>query len=61
MKTDPCPYVFEYSHDVLKKKTRILDIINTDKKSFIRISIESSLQEIWIRIRFLEIYGPPFN
>ena len=49
----------EYSPDVLKKKTRILDIFNTDKKCFIKISIESSPREILIRIRFLEINGSP--
>ena len=30
--TDPCLYFFEYSPDVLKKKTKVLDISNTDKK-----------------------------
>ena len=59
VKTDPCPYLFEYSPDFLKKKTRILDFFNTDKKCFIKISIESSPHEILIRIRFLEINGSP--
>ena len=36
LKTDPCPYLVKYSHDVLKKKTNVLDIINTDKKYFIK-------------------------
>ena len=36
MKTDPCLYFFEYSPDVLKKKTKLLDIFNTDKKCFIK-------------------------
>ena len=40
--TDPCLYFFEYSPDVLKKKTKVLDISNTDKKCFIQINIESS-------------------
>ena len=31
---DPCLYFFEYSHDVLNKKTKVLDIFNTDKKMF---------------------------
>ena len=31
VKTDPCLYFFEYSPDVLKKKTKVLDIFNTDK------------------------------
>ena len=26
LKTDPCPYLVKYSLDVLKKKTKILDI-----------------------------------
>ena len=31
VKTDPCPYLLKYSPDVLKKKTRVLDIFHTDK------------------------------
>ena len=27
VKTDPCPYLFEFSPDVLNKKTRVLDIL----------------------------------
>ena len=57
--TDPCLYFFEYSPDVLKKKTKVLDIFNTDKKCFMKINIESSPPEIRIRIRFLEINGSP--
>ena len=49
MKTDP---LFECSPDVLKKKTKVLDIFNMDKKYFRKINIESSPPEIWIRIRF---------
>ena len=30
VKTDPCLYFFEYSPDVLKKKTKVLEIFNTD-------------------------------
>ena len=37
-KTDPCLYLFELSPDVLKKTTRVLDISNTTKKSFIKMS-----------------------
>ena len=40
-------------------KTKVLDIFNTDKKCLIKNNIESSPQEIWIRIRFLEISGYP--
>ena len=36
VKTDPCQYVFEYSLNVLKKKTRVLDNFNTDKKYLIK-------------------------
>ena len=54
-KTDSCQYFF----DVLKKKTKVLDIFNMDKKCFMKINIESSPPEIWIRIRFLEISGSP--
>ena len=54
-----CLYFFEYSSDVLKKKKKVLDILKTDKKCFIKINIESSPPEIWIRIRFLEINGSP--
>ena len=45
------------TRDVLNKKTKVLDIFNTDKKCFMQINIESSPSEIWIRIRFLEING----
>ena len=31
VKIDPCLFFFEYSPYVLKKKTKILDIFNTDK------------------------------
>ena len=55
--TDPFLYFFKYSPDVLKKKTKVLDIFNTNKKCFIKINIESSPPEIWIR--FLEINGSP--
>jgi hypothetical protein len=53
-KTDPYPNLVKYSPDVLEKKTKVLDFINTDKTCFIKINIESSPREIWIRIRFLE-------
>ena len=35
-KPDPCLYFFEYSPDVLKKKTKVLDILNMDKKCFMK-------------------------
>ena len=59
VKTDPCWYLLESSPDVLKKKTRVLDMFNMDKKCFIKIDRELCPQEIWIRIRFLEINGSP--
>ena len=37
----------------------LLDIINTDKTCFIKINVESSPQEIWIRIRFMKKNGSP--
>ena len=49
---DPCPYLVKYSFDVLKKKTKFLDIFDTNKKCFMKINIESSPQAIWIRNRF---------
>ena len=49
-KTDPCLYFFEYSPDVLKKKTKVFDVFNTDKKCFMKINRESSPPEIWIII-----------
>ena len=52
LKTDLCLYFFKYSPDVLKKKTKVLDILNTNKKCFMKINIEPSPPEIWIRIRF---------
>ena len=39
-KTDLCPYLVKYSVDVLKKKTKVLDILNTDKKCFIKNNIK---------------------
>ena len=56
---NPCLYFLEYSPDVLKKKTKVLDIFNADKKCFIKDNIELSPQEIWIRVHFLEINGSP--
>ena len=50
MKTDPCPCLVKYSLDVLKKKTKVLDIFNTDKKCLMKINIELSPPESWIRI-----------
>ena len=49
LKTDHCIvclYFFEYSTDVLKKKTKVLDIFNTDKKCFMKINIETSPRSI---------------
>ena len=46
VKTDPCQYFFEYSPDVLKKKTIVVDIFYTNKKWFIKINIKSSPPEI---------------
>ena len=59
MKTNPCIYFFEHSPDVLKKKTKVLDIFITGKKCFIKTNIESSPQKIWIRIRLLKMNGSP--
>ena len=61
---DPCSYLVKYSPaGVIKKKTKVLDpgdfFFNTDKKYVIQINVESSPQEIWIRIRFLEKNGSP--
>ena len=56
--TDPYSNIVKYSPDVLKKKTKVLDIFNTDKKCLININVESSPREIWIRIRFLEKTDP---
>ena len=42
-------YEIEYSPDVLKKKTKVLVIFNTDIKCFMKINIELSPPEIWIR------------
>ena len=41
--TNPCPYQVQYSLDLLKKKTKVLDIFVTDKKCVIINNIESSL------------------
>ena len=59
LKTDPCLYLVKYSSDFLKKKTKVLDIFDTDKNCFIKINIESSPPEIWIRIRFHNRSGSP--
>ena len=36
-KTDSYPNLVKYSPDVLKKKTKVLDIINMDKTCFMRL------------------------
>ena len=54
-----CLSLIRYSLDVLKKKTKVLDIFNTDKICFMKIVIESSSLEIWIRIRFHNESGSP--
>ena len=59
LKTDPCPNLVKYSLNVLTKKTNILDNFNTDKKCFMKINIEPSPPEIWIRIRFHTGSGSP--
>ena len=55
VKTDQFPQLVKYSTDVLKK-TKVLDILNTDKKCFIKINVESRPQEI--RIFFLKATDP---
>ena len=47
-------YLFEYSPEALKKKKKVLDIFDMDKKCFMKINIESSSPELWIRILFKE-------
>ena len=42
VKKDTCPYIVKNSSDILKKKTRVFDIFNPDKKCCIKIKIESS-------------------
>ena len=42
LKMNACPY----SPDVLKKKTKVVDISNTNKKCFMIINIESSPPEM---------------
>ena len=34
LKTNPCPYLVKYSLDVLKKKTKVLDIFDLVKQCF---------------------------
>ena len=46
VKTDPCLCFFEYSPEFLKRKIKVLDIFNTDKKCFMKINIESSPSDI---------------
>ena len=59
LKTDPCPYLVQYYLDVLKKKTKVLYILNTNKKCFMKINIESRTLEIWLRICFHIGSGSP--
>ena len=61
LKTNPCqcPHLVKYSIDLLKKKTKLLDIFHTNKKCFLKINIESSHPEMWIRIRFHNGSGTP--
>ena len=58
-KTDHCQYLIKCSLEVLQKKTKVLDIFDTDKKYFMKINIESNPPEIWIRIRFHNGSGSP--
>ena len=51
----PFEYFVRYSLDILKKKTKVLDIFNKDKKNLMKFYIESSPQELWVRIWFMEI------
>jgi hypothetical protein len=46
LKMDPCPNLVKYSLDVLRKKTKVLDVFNTDKKCLTKNYIELSPQEI---------------
>ena len=39
-KTDPFLYSLKYSPGVLKKKKKVLDVFNTDKKCFMKIKIK---------------------
>ena len=57
-KRNPCQYLVNYSPDVLKKRTKDLDIFTMDKKCFPKTDIKSIPQEIWInkQIRITEIY-----
>ena len=59
LKTDPCqcPNLVKDSPDVLKKKTKVLTIFNTDQKCYLKINVESSPQVVLIRIRLLEKTG----
>jgi hypothetical protein len=43
VKTDPCLYFIKYSPDVLKKKTKVIDIFTKNKKYFMKINIESRI------------------
>ena len=51
MKTDPCPYLVKYLNGVIKKKTKAIDIFNSDKKGVIKIVIKLNPQEIWTMVR----------
>ena len=60
VKTDPSLYFFEYSLDVLKKKTNVLGTYNTDKKCSMKINIKTSPPDIvLIRIRSRNGSGSP--
>ena len=54
LKTDPYVNIVTFAPDVLKNKTKDLNIPNTDKMCFLKNNVESSPQDIWIRFRFLE-------
>ena len=59
LKTGPFPCIVKHSLDVFKKITKYLDSFNTDKINFMKINIESSPPELWIRIRFHNGSGSP--
>ena len=43
----------------VQKKTKVLEIFNTDKNCFMKINVESSPPETWIKIRFHNGSGSP--
>ena len=63
LKTDPCPNLIRCPPFVFKKKTKYIDIFNTDKRCFMKIDIriDKNLFSWNKRIRILDLLSNPWT